>query len=966
MREGLLSLLQSAFRIRPDEARRTGIAFVYLFCAIGAFILGRIARTVLFLEIPNYREQLPIVYIGIAFGVTAAMLAYARVEGKLRRDRTNAITLAILIVITFVFRLALDEPHEAVLWAFYVWIEVIGAFLIVQFWTLTNELFNSRQAKRVFAFIGGGGVLANVVFGLIVRQYVAVIGTENLLYLLIGCLAAALAAVLTLGNNSAAELTAARERRRAFGGKKKSQVSSARRVFATRHVQFIAGVIVLTYLVSYLVDYQLNIVVGDSIEEKYKRSEFFASFFLYTGIVAGVVQFGLTRRILERFGVLVALLILPSLMIVGSVAMLTVSLGMVTGLWAAAFTKGSENVFRYTVNDTTLQLLYLPLPTQLRGRAKAVIDGVLKPVSIGAAGVLLVVLVGNRWLDEKLGMEFGFRLGPYDLSWLVGTALLGWIVTLLFLRREYLKSLLSTLQRRRLNLDEASFRINDPATIQVIDDALSSSLLGDVLHALEMLPNVTRKLRPPLDAKAAALLNHEADQVRVAALKYLGDSGSKIPSDEIASLLDDPSAEVRASTTLALLAIRHGEALGQVHHMLEDPSAEVRAHAIAGLIRHGGLDGVLSCADLLKKMLSSDQVEDRERAAWVLGKVGVQNFYQPLIPLLADPSDRVRHAAIIAAGQLKSPELIPHLVAHLNLPRLGTVAVGALASYGETVVDVVADLLADPSLPARLRAHAPRVLARLQHPRGVEVLCKHLLDDDVHVRGAAIHAVVQLVHKAPGARLDLSAVKEALRVESHAYFTCVAIAADLQVDEGSALLTDALDHRQEQAREHILSLLALKYPTDTIDLVSRNLKSSQVNTRANAVEVLDNLLAKDEKLFIIPLLEDIPADRKLAAAEDIFGIERTNRVERLTRLLESDDDWLQCCAAVAVGEWKLPALEPNVRSLLDSDHPVSRQTAVHVLPKLIAGSSLRHRIEPLADDPVPLVSRYTRHVLNAL
>ena len=37
---------------------------------VGAFIIGRIARTVLFLEIPDYKQQLPLAYNGIAISVS--------------------------------------------------------------------------------------------------------------------------------------------------------------------------------------------------------------------------------------------------------------------------------------------------------------------------------------------------------------------------------------------------------------------------------------------------------------------------------------------------------------------------------------------------------------------------------------------------------------------------------------------------------------------------------------------------------------------------------------------------------------------------------------------------------------------------------------------------------------------------------------------------------------------------------
>ena len=36
---------------------------------------------------------------------------------------------------------------------------ILGILLISQFWTLANDIYDPRQAKRLFGFIGGGSSL---------------------------------------------------------------------------------------------------------------------------------------------------------------------------------------------------------------------------------------------------------------------------------------------------------------------------------------------------------------------------------------------------------------------------------------------------------------------------------------------------------------------------------------------------------------------------------------------------------------------------------------------------------------------------------------------------------------------------------------------------------------------------------------------------------------------------------------
>ena len=46
--------------------------------------------------------------------------------------------------------------------AFYVWGALLGILLISQFWTLANGIYDPRQAKRLFGFIGGGVMLGGM------------------------------------------------------------------------------------------------------------------------------------------------------------------------------------------------------------------------------------------------------------------------------------------------------------------------------------------------------------------------------------------------------------------------------------------------------------------------------------------------------------------------------------------------------------------------------------------------------------------------------------------------------------------------------------------------------------------------------------------------------------------------------------------------------------------------------------
>ena len=65
--------------------------------------------------------------------------------------------------------------------AFYVLGLVLGILLISQFWTLANDIYDPRQAKRLFGFIGGGASLGGAMGPALTAFAVEKVGTDNLL-----------------------------------------------------------------------------------------------------------------------------------------------------------------------------------------------------------------------------------------------------------------------------------------------------------------------------------------------------------------------------------------------------------------------------------------------------------------------------------------------------------------------------------------------------------------------------------------------------------------------------------------------------------------------------------------------------------------------------------------------------------------------------------------------------------------
>lgn len=408
--------------------------FAYLLTVVSAFIVGRAVRDALYLDqVPL--ERLPLMYCAVAMAVSLSGSLYGRMTDRFPKDRLIPAFLLVFALANAVF-FVLATLQQAPTWTFgalYVAVEVMGALSIIQFWTLASEVFSGRQAKRLFGFIGAGGVLANVVCGFSVGALAPTIGTESLLLVGAGLYLLSFGWVLAAmrGSHQAPKNKGARKR----------AALEPNPVAQSPHLKRVSILVVVTFVTVTLVDYQFKVHAQASILSKSELTAFFGNFYGFVGLIACTAQFFLTGRVLEQAGLTSSLLILPGMMSLGVLSSLVLS---VPSLVTSTLSKGAENIFRYTVNDASTQLLYFPVPTDRRGRAKATIDGVLKPLSIGLAGLCLF----------GMGTLFSPLQVATHLSGAIGVFLLGWISLVLSMRKHYVQALLDSLQRRRLGRAE--------------------------------------------------------------------------------------------------------------------------------------------------------------------------------------------------------------------------------------------------------------------------------------------------------------------------------------------------------------------------------------------------------------------------------------------------------------------------------------------------------------------------------
>ncbi len=738
------------------------------------------------------------------------------------------------------------------------------------------------------------------------------------------------------------------------------------RLWNNPHLFAIAAVIFITFLTTTIIDYQFKALAANHYRDAVSLSQYFSMFYGLTGVLACVVQFGLANRILEYRGIQFGLMLLPIALLFSS-TMLAVAPMFMPVVFAFTVAKGSENVLRYTINDVSVNLLYVPVSSDLRAKAKAFISGMLKPAAIGiSAGSILIF----RW--------FGWQ--PQQLSWFVLVLVALWLVALGRAHREYISTLLRSMQKNRLQLDKSNFSLKDETAIKALREVLRGNDTAHILHALELLPHIPHH---PWQDVLLNLLEHPLDEIRVKTLQVMASLSRPQELDVYKELLELPQAhikdkglddrllklmhheapEIRSQAIETRCALLGDDAIHEVSQYLDDESIKVRASTIIGLIQHGGLDGILQAAEPLKALLNNDSPELRQYGAHILGRIGAKNFYLPILSLFEDPELKVRITAIEAAGKIRNHKLLPGLFTQLKERQTAKYALLSLMAYGEALLPTITQLL-NAEDEVEICHYYIRLLGSYGNQEAIYALEDYLQQAPEVMKGKILHALQKLLSQHPNLKQNRELHQKLLYVEMKQFYQWWQIQDTLKQEFSNAeVLSDALDECMEQSIERCFGVLGLLYPPRQIQLIYHQFKHGDSRMRSNAIELLDNLLSNETKRCLLPLLEQ----RELArTASERFGLTTPSPEEALQEIIRSASPWLLSYLLWTISKNDALSKLPIVWDALSHPDALVRESALWALESLITPQEFQKQLEEMCHDPDDSIVLFAQEKLSQL
>ncbi len=874
--------------LRNGEAALALTLFVIFFLITTFQITTKTLRQSTFIDALG-ASRLPIVYLLVALLSYPFLRLYSRWAQRLSIRRLIQLSNLVVAGGLLVFWALFSRPWPWVAVAFYVASSIVYAMLISQFWTLANHALDARQARRLFGFVGAGGLLGGIAGGQTARltTEIAALGGP-----LIASAVALLGVAALMQWRSDQRHEAGEPAVSAALGKFDKAQGGLEALKSSPQLRWIAALMVLSVVVGQIVDLQFNWAVESRTVGLAERTAFFGNFFSVMGISAFLFQLGFTSRIHRTLGIAFAMRVLPVTLALGSIALL-IAAGMLPSLVIAAalILKIGENGLRYSIDQATRELLFLPVPTRLRMQAKAFIDVFLQR---GAKGIAALML---------LPVTFGLMTAAHT-AWLSLALAVAWLALTVGVYREYVRAFRAGLRHRTVD-STIPIDLADPVTLELLMQSLASSDRRQVLHSLEILSSHGRlSLIPPL------LLYHDDPQVRCKTLSVLATAGRLDAVPLIERRLADEDHDVRAEA-IRVLADLHGQDVCELMlPRLDESDAGVRAAAVACLTNHGDDEMQARAGQVLVELIIDADPAVRGEAAKAIGAIGEPRYREQLVALLYDRHPAVVRSAVAAVRQRvlrdgSSPHYLATLVSLLRDRRVKRDARAALIAFGDQVIPALSHFLTDPGEPVWVRRALPRVLELLESREAMWALVRALdSTDDLFTRRKLIEALKngrRCLELSPEARTQIEA---ALTAEARAYLQTLARLRGLNalaradctgacvrwLDQAAPDLLDRL--LAERAHDHlgnIFSLLSLLYDRRDIDAAYRGLTRGSAAERAHALEYLDNLLEGDCRQALLAVIDDRPVRDKLVEAWRMFGIPVASRSSTLRELLTEDD-----------------------------------------------------------------------------
>ena len=852
-----------AFDLNEDELNKTLLLQLNIFIIITVLLVIKPTINSLFLsELSS--DALPLGYVLTAI---MAIIGYHFYDKALERFTLNIIidrTLigSILSLILFAFAFTLNLATGILLYIPYVWVAIFGLLTASQFWILANLVYNVREAKRVFGFIGAGAIAGGIFGGYLTSILTRFFNSEYLLFIAALLLFCCIPITRYIWKNEVDKLNTFQVSLR-LTPKGESPIKLIKQ---SKLLSLIAIVIGISVLVAKLVDYQYSDYGSRLIEDPDDLTSFFGFWFSTLSVISLLIQLFLTKRIVGNFGVGKSLLWLPSGIVVGSTLLL-----LVPQLWVVVFIKIVDGSLKQSVNKAATELLSIPIPIEIKKKTKTFTDVVIDSIATGLAGFILIFFINGLNIDSTY------------ISLIIIALISIWLYFIFQLRKEYIVSFKLLLEDSSVKKDKAAVK-KDIKVTSIIDTVIRVFNTGSENQIVHMLKKTLEVKDERFFSAINTLLNHPSEKVKTLAIENLYFLKKENLSHSMETLIHNNDQEVTTAAFRYLLKNHSQNTVELFDQYLISEDKTIKNAALIGLSLETRNNVLLQNKFGLEQKIDSalnefynieNEIDKTYKIQAILEAIGnarIEKFYNIIQAHLNSKNVLVKKTAILSASKTLDKQFINLITPHASNKDLRKTVIEGLFFFGEPVIDILFEIIKNETIDFE---DAPNIISVIEKFASQKAINKLILltDNTEHlVKVEAIDALKRLKWKYPNLVIKDHFIVDKIIDECGLYQNTLSVIHSQIIiqfkkqsqntetsEENKARkgLIQLLEQRLDRQLQRIFRFLGVKYPPNDVDPIFNTILNGKEEQRIHAIEFLDNILNKQLKKELIPVAESL-------------------------------------------------------------------------------------------------------------
>jgi AAA family ATP:ADP antiporter len=891
---------------------------LFFFIAIASICLIKSVQTGLYLVNVGVDYKLPLIYIILALLSGPLVLLYRTLGKRFSLILLTSCTIIFLISNLMVFWWLLARGDQWVYIVFYFWGAVFAVLLPTQGWFFSYRIYAPRAARRVFALLGAGGILGGVAGSYYTFFAAGFVGEQGLLLHVVLALLALQIILMIVHNLNRRRLAMRRESAESEAQSKSPRALKS--ILRSSHFRTLAALVLAATLTSTLIDllYKKALeltFVGSSAEE---LTQFYAVVLGTIYVFSAAFQLVGTTQILRKAGLGAGLLVLPLALSIGSISIIMATVVVATAFLAVVATKFLDDSLRRSVDRTSFELLYVPMPERQVITIKSIMELIVARVGDGLGAALFLGLI-TLAVDPVV---------PAAIAILFATGV--WVFLTLKVKENYAQTLRRSLEFGKSRFTGRVVGLDEAVADNTLLGALESPNPEKVQFALErLIEGNDRKNEGEMDIGD---ISAEAFDMDVTGIYRTAPQAPRWLK-KVESLTEHSDNRVAAAAFQLMIlheAEKYGRILREALSAVECPDR----HILVYLETYEEDPKPLLDPERVVHWSETASDEESVLLARIIGKTKSENFLPILDKWLKSDSRALQNATFRALGNHANTEYVPILLDHLIHNWSRRAASQALINYGETIVPELIRLLRDPQVSLSIKREVPYVLTRINTRSSRAGLVASLYTYDSVVSYRALKGLNAIRDDAEELSYSQESFIPLLQMWAKEFFELINIETLAHNERRalSPLMRRVLEERKDWTVEKIFRGLELYLPMGDAYMSYIGFKSDDPELREHAVELIDTRIRGELRQTLLPIFADAPQRDIAIEGQMIFQLP-SNLEDALSEALFGGDPWFKCTIVAELARQKTQNWKERVKQALEDISPMVQETARWALEK---------------------------------